>query len=87
MWLESLAGQSLAAFFITLLVIITAAPIARRIGLTDAPSTRKRHNGDVPLIGGIAIFIALSLVAALWGESNQTLITVNGNEALWVFMV
>ena len=87
MWLESLAGQSLAAFFITLFAIVAAAPIARRIGLTDAPSTRKRHNGDVPMVGGIAIFIALSLVGALWGESNQTLITVNGNEALWVFMV
>ena len=87
MWLESLAGQTLAAFFITLLAIVVAAPIARRIGLTDAPSTRKRHNGDVPMVGGIAIFIALSLVGALWGESNQTLITVNGNEALWVFMV
>ena len=86
MWLESLAGQSLAAFFITLFAIVAAAPIAQRIGLTDAPSTRKRHNGDVPLIGGIAIFIALSLVGALWGETNQTLITVNGNEALWVFM-
>lgn len=86
MWLKSLAGSSLAAFFTTLLVIITAAPIARRNGLTDAPSIRKRHNGDVPLLGGIAIFIALSLVGAFWGESNQPLITVNGNEALWVFM-
>ena len=83
---DSLAVQSLSAFFITLLVIISLAPVARNLGLVDAPTSRKRHEGDVPLIGGIAIFLALALVATFWGDSNKTLITVNGNDALWVFM-
>ena len=83
---DSLAVQSLSAFFITLLAIICLAPLARKIHLADTPTARKRHQGETPLIGGIAIFLALSLVAVFWGDSNQTLITVNGNDALWVFM-
>ena len=86
MWLESLAVQSLAAFFITLAIIVGGSPLARRLGLVDSPNPRKRHKGEVPMIGGIAIFFALALVGSFWGESNQTLITVNGNDALWVFM-
>ena len=86
MWLESLAVQSLAAFFITLAVIVAGSPLARRLSLVDSPNTRKRHQGEIPLIGGIAIFFALALVGMFWGDSNQTLITVNGNDALWVFM-
>ena len=38
------------------------------------------------MIGGIAIFVALALVGSLWGDANQSPITVNGNDALWVFM-
>ena len=86
MWLESLAVQSLAAFFITLAVILIGSPLARRIGLIDSPSARKRHHGEIPMIGGIAIFVALALVGSFWGDSNQSPITVNGNDALWVFM-
>ena len=56
------------------------------LGLTDAPSTRKRHSGDIPLVGGLAIFLTLVLGGVLWGDSNATMITVKGAEALWVFM-
>ena len=86
MWFESLAVQSLAAFFVTLAVIVAGSPLALRLGLVDSPNSRKRHRGEIPVIGGIAIFVALSLVGSFWGESNQTIITVNGNDALWVFM-
>ena len=58
---------------------------ARTLGLVDAPTERKRHQGEIPLIGGIAIFVALALVAVFWGDSNKTLITVNGSNAR-VFM-
>ena len=86
MWAESLAVQSLAAFFITLAAIVAGAPIARRWGLTDAPNTRKRHQGEIPIIGGVAIFVSLALTGFFWGDTNQSLITVNGTDALWVFM-
>lgn len=45
----------------TLLIIITLQPIAKKIGLVDKPSNRKLHTGEIPLIGGIAMFIGFSL--------------------------
>ena len=79
--------QSMTSFFATLLAVALLARAAPALGLTDKPSRRKRHQGEVPIVGGIAIFIALSIAGTLWGNANQTLITVNGNEALWVFMM
>ena len=78
--------QSLTAFFATLVGVAVLSRIAPALGLTDKPSTRKRHQGEVPIVGGIAIFIALAIAGSLWGDAHQTLITVNGNDALWVFM-
>ena len=78
--------QSLTAFFATLVGVAVLSRIAPALGLTDKPSTRKRHQGEVPTVGGIAIFVALAIAGSLWGDAYQTLITVNGNDALWVFM-
>ena len=86
MWAESLAVQPLSAFFITLVAILVGAPIARQWGLTDTPNARKRHQGEIPIIGGVAIFISLALTGFFWWDTNQSLITVNGNDAVWVFM-
>lgn len=79
--------QSVTSFVVTLAVIVVLARLAPALGLTDKPSDRKRHQGEVPLVGGLAIFLALVLGAAFWGDDNQTMITVNGNDALWVFML
>ena len=38
--------------------------IANKAGLLDAPSERKKHIGNVPLIGGIAIFFGFFIVVA-----------------------
>ena len=86
MVLESLAAQTLSAFFITLTTIMLCVPLARAIGLVDAPSARKTHAGQIPVIGGLAIFSSLALVGIFWGNDNASLVTVNGTEALWVFM-
>ncbi len=50
------------------------------------PSARNRHSGEIPLVGGLAIFLTLVLGGVLWGDSNATPITVKGTQALWVFM-
>lgn len=42
---------------ITALIIVILSPLARKVGLVDCPSGRKQHEGDIPLIGGIAIFL------------------------------
>jgi UDP-GlcNAc:undecaprenyl-phosphate GlcNAc-1-phosphate transferase len=45
------------AFFVTLLFIAALRPLARSIKLVDTPGGRKRHVGEVPVIGGIAMFL------------------------------
>ena len=51
----------LVATFGTVLLVLVLKDIARRIGLTDRPDSRKDHQGEIPLVGGIAIFIAFAI--------------------------
>lgn len=48
------------AFFVTMIFMIALRPFATSVGLLDRPGGRKRHVGDVPIIGGIAIFLGLA---------------------------
>lgn len=45
---------------------LTLRPLAERGGLLDRPGGRKRHNGDVPLVGGIAITFSVWVGAIIF---------------------
>jgi UDP-GlcNAc:undecaprenyl-phosphate GlcNAc-1-phosphate transferase len=45
------------AFAMTVAGIVLLKPLAIRLGLVDKPGGRKIHEGNIPLIGGVAIFI------------------------------
>lgn len=65
----------------TLLVIVLVnllRPAACKVGLVDYPGGRKRHQGDIPLIGGIVI------VFAFWGASLLFLRVVSPYKPLFV---
>jgi len=47
------------AFVVTLAMILALRPLAISIALVDRPSGRKAHKGEIPLIGGVAIFLSL----------------------------
>lgn len=49
------------AFICTLILLWFLIPFARHIGLTDKPAGRKQHTGEIPLIGGVAMFTAFLL--------------------------
>lgn len=49
----------LLSLIISILMVKTLIPIATRIGLVDHPNERKQHNSSTPLVGGIAILIAI----------------------------
>lgn len=49
--------SALTAFVITALAIIVLRPLAVSLDLIDRPGGRKTHHGDVPITGGIAMFI------------------------------
>ncbi|SNX49755.1 Undecaprenyl-phosphate alpha-N-acetylglucosaminyl 1-phosphate transferase [Vibrio thalassae] len=42
-----------------LLFLFVFTKVAKHVGLVDAPNARKRHSGLVPLVGGIAVTLAI----------------------------
>lgn len=70
----------LSAFFVCVGSIILLAIPARRLGWVDRPDSRKRHQAPVPVIGGVAMYLAFSLVL-FWLPERP-----NGWEALLVAM-
>ncbi len=56
---EKFVAASAIAVAVTLSAIFWLRPLARRFGLVDRPSTRKRHRGQVPLIGGLCFFVGM----------------------------
>lgn len=57
---------ALAAFLFAFAAIKLCKPIAIEVGLVDKPNERKKHAGHVPLIGGIAIYIAVLMATTLF---------------------
>ena len=58
---------SVMALVVTALLVEVARRLAPAVGLIDSPDGRKSHHGDIPLVGGIAIFAALLVVLAFGG--------------------
>jgi len=48
-------------FCISLIAVMILHRLAKPLGLLDVPCTRKAHEGHVPLVGGMAVFIAASI--------------------------
>ena len=48
-------------FCISLVAVMILHRLAKPLGLLDVPCTRKAHEGHVPLVGGMAVFIAASI--------------------------
>ena len=61
----------LIAPFTTFILIALLRPFAKSIGLTDKPNDRKRHEGSVPLIGGIAMYFGIVVSLLLTNDLNQ----------------
>jgi len=53
------------AFAVTAALIMVLRPVAKSVGLVDVPTTRKSHKGNIPLVGGIAIFAGLTAVSVV----------------------
>lgn len=53
------AAAILVAFVVTVVILTALRPIAKALGLVDRPGGRKTHIGDVPIVGGIAMFAGM----------------------------
>lgn len=56
----------LIAMLISSVTVLLLRPLAQRGGLMDRPGGRKRHGDDVPLVGGLAITVAVWVGAFLF---------------------
>ncbi|QBG35158.1 UDP-N-acetylglucosamine--undecaprenyl-phosphate N-acetylglucosaminephosphotransferase [Litorilituus sediminis] len=56
----------LSTFIFAFLAIQFFKPVAIEVGLVDKPCERKQHDGHIPLIGGISIFLAVLAASLLW---------------------
>ena len=60
------------ASFVTFLSIYLLRPFAISINLVDLPNSRKLHDGSIPLIGGIAMYIGIVItILAFSADLNQ----------------
>jgi UDP-GlcNAc:undecaprenyl-phosphate GlcNAc-1-phosphate transferase len=62
-------SSQLNAITATTALIYFGRSRAARVGLLDRPSVRKQHDGDIPLVGGIAIFLGFCL--SLFASKTQ----------------
>lgn len=76
-------------FFAALLFAIGATPLAQRVafrlGILDHPNARKVHTSPVPLLGGVAIYVAFLAALLLFSDEfyvNQVIGILLG--ATWV---
>jgi UDP-GlcNAc:undecaprenyl-phosphate GlcNAc-1-phosphate transferase len=70
--LLSVSGNLAIVFLFSLAFLFIARKIAKRIGLVDKPNNRKRHDGVIPLVGGISVYVGICLYLFLnWNEIEQ----------------
>jgi UDP-GlcNAc:undecaprenyl-phosphate GlcNAc-1-phosphate transferase len=67
-------------FSLTVIIILILRPLALRFNLLDRPNNRKHHQGSIPLIGGVAMFVGITL-----GLFSSNLI--NAEENLVFFLI
>lgn len=76
----------LVAVIGTFVALLLLWPIAKKIGLVDTPTARKTHDSRVPLVGGISIYLVLSILALSFLPWSQTLILFLLSATLIVFI-
>ncbi|MFN1142409.1 UDP-N-acetylglucosamine--undecaprenyl-phosphate N-acetylglucosaminephosphotransferase [Serratia proteamaculans] len=68
--LLTMSTEILFVFLFSLAFLFVARKAAKRIGLVDKPNYRKRHQGLIPLVGGISVYAGLCFAFLI---SDQTI--------------
>lgn len=63
----------LACFSVSFISVFLLSRLATKINLVDSPDHRKNHDGDVPLVGGISIFLGVASSFLLFPVLGQQL--------------
>lgn len=54
--LLTMSTELIYIFLFSMAFLFVARKVAIKIGLVDKPNYRKRHQGLIPLVGGISVF-------------------------------
>ena len=66
-----LLTAAVAAFLVCATLLMVLRPVAVAVGLLDRPGGHKRHRGNIPVIGGIAIFCGVAVAALMTDGLGQ----------------
>lgn len=55
-----------AQLVLTLMLLIFLKPLSVKLGLVDIPKGRKQHKKHVPLVGGIAVYLAATITTVIF---------------------
>lgn len=81
---EKFAIACALALFVTCVAMYAMHPLAEHIGLVDRPNARKRHQGHIPVIGGLCFFAGLLAGAVYLGLADRYALSLLGSAALIV---
>ncbi len=74
------------SFLFAVFLITVLTPLTFRYGWTDAPDTRKRHAGSVPLLGGVVMFLVVGGLALLLLPKTSSILWLLGACGLVTFV-
>ncbi|OIZ95180.1 undecaprenyl-phosphate alpha-N-acetylglucosaminyl 1-phosphate transferase [Candidatus Rickettsiella isopodorum] len=73
-------------FFVTIFCVVLLCPLALRLNLIDTPDIRKQHQGNIPLIGGLAMLMGFLVGLLTLPISLQNYRSFIAGSALLVFV-
>ncbi|MBP1888960.1 UDP-N-acetylmuramyl pentapeptide phosphotransferase/UDP-N-acetylglucosamine-1-phosphate transferase [Clostridium moniliforme] len=71
--------EFMVSFLLVALLMPILMKLSNKIGFTDKPTKRKKHNKVTPLCGGLAMFIVFFIVYYFVAKEDK-------NEAIWIFI-
>lgn len=72
-------SQACAAFIMCIGLLSLLSRIAPKVQLVDTPDHRKTHNGDIPLVGGLSIYLTLLFGVLIWGQPESSIVSRHTN--------
>ena len=79
-------GPALASALATSAVVFFFRPLARNFDFIDRPGGRKIHSDEVPVVGGLAMFIGLAVAVSLLPEVVRPPLTFISIAFVFVFL-
>ncbi|MDX8000550.1 UDP-N-acetylglucosamine--undecaprenyl-phosphate N-acetylglucosaminephosphotransferase [Xenorhabdus sp. Reich] len=66
--IPSMSAEIFCVFIFSFAFLFVARKAAKKVGLVDKPNYRKRHQGLIPLVGGISVFFSLCFAFVITKE-------------------